>query len=78
MNSIQTKIPKIPYWLLKKMTHTSIREGYSGDIEEEFDDILNRKRKMEAVIWIWFHAIVADPSMFDVYSFPINSKCSET
>ena len=35
------KIPKIPYWLLKKMYIFDSREGFAGDIEEEFEEIVN-------------------------------------
>ncbi len=67
MNSIRNKIPKFPYRLLKKMWICSNHEGYAGDIKEEFDEILSRKGKMTAVLWIWYHAIVAIPGAFKSY-----------
>ncbi len=52
MNSIRTKIPKIPYWLLRKMSICSIHEGYAGDIKEEFDELWDRNKGLAPVIQV--------------------------
>ena len=61
------KIPKIPYWLLKKMCVFNIREGYAGDIEEEFEEISRRYGKMMAALWLWYHTITTVPGIFKLY-----------
>jgi putative ABC transport system permease protein len=67
MKDRKTRIPKFPNWLLIRLYIFNIEEGYAGDIEEEFDEILNRKGRMRAVFWIWTHAIVAIPKTLQLY-----------
>lgn len=55
------KIPKIPYWLLKKLTMSGYDEGFSGDIEEEFELRVCSKGKRDAYRWIWVHGLLAIP-----------------
>jgi len=62
-------IPKIPYWLLKRLNVFGIREGYTGDIEEEFEERVRLEGKRNAILWIWFHAIVAIPRALQIYLF---------
>ena len=57
----KARIPAIPRWLLKQICVSGIDEGYSGDIEEEFNEILNRRGRVKAVFWIWFHAAMGIP-----------------
>ena len=67
MGKIEWEIPRFPYWLLKKLYVFGFWEGYAGDIEEEFDGIVNREGRRKAVLWIWFHAIAAVPKAFRSY-----------
>jgi putative ABC transport system permease protein len=57
----KARIPAIPLWLLKQICVYGADEGYSGDIEEEFMEILNHKGRTKAVVWIWFHAAMGIP-----------------
>jgi putative ABC transport system permease protein len=61
MHEMKVKVPKIPYWLLKKMAIFSIHEGYSGDIEEEYDEVVKHKGRRKAILWIWYHAMIVVP-----------------
>lgn len=67
MRKNECKIPRFPYWLLKKLYVFGFWEGYAGDIQEEFDGIVNRDGKKRAIIWIWFHAIAAIPKACQSY-----------
>lgn len=69
MKDKKPRIPGIPYWLLKQIYSFDIEEGYAGDIEEEFHEILLRKGRKKAVIWIWIHAITAIPKTVQLYLF---------
>jgi putative ABC transport system permease protein len=59
MESKKSRIPGIPCWLLKRTYILDIEEGYIGDIEEEFHEILNNKGRRRAFVWIWVHAAMA-------------------
>jgi putative ABC transport system permease protein len=61
MNQGKTRIPKIPYWFLKRMYSFDNADAYTGDIEEEFTQIQKCQGKNKARRWIWFHAIAAFP-----------------
>ncbi|UCC40971.1 MAG: ABC transporter permease, partial [Candidatus Aminicenantes bacterium] len=67
MRDKKPRLPRIPYWLLKQMYAFDIEEGYAGDIEEEFNEILLRKGRKKAVSWIWIHAIMAIPKTMQLY-----------
>ena len=40
MVKVEGKMPRFPYWALKKCTIFGCREGFAGDIEEEFEERL--------------------------------------
>jgi len=61
MNAKKSRIPKIPFWLLKHFYSFDNRDAYSGDIEEEFAEIQKCQGRTKAKCWIWFHAIAAIP-----------------
>jgi len=44
-----------------------IHEGYAGDIEEEFEERLRHEGKRRAIMWIWFHALIAVPGAIKSY-----------
>ena len=67
MRKNECKVPRFPYWTLKKLYVFGYREGYAGDIEEEFDDIVNREGRRRAIFWIWFHTIAAVPKAIRSY-----------
>ena len=43
MNKNKTHLPKFPYWLLKKIFMYDDSESYTGDIEEEFNEIIKEE-----------------------------------
>jgi putative ABC transport system permease protein len=61
MNKKKSRIPRIPYWLLKHIYSFDNKDAYSGDIEEEFSEIQKCQGRDKAKRWIWFHAIAALP-----------------
>ena len=67
MNVPKSKPPKFPYWFLKKFSFLGIREGYIGDIEEEFEERIRQEGKRKAIFWIWFHTAAAVPRAFKSY-----------
>ena len=67
MKKNKTRLPQVPYWLLKKIYILDLEEGYSGDIEEEFQNILIHKGRRKAVIWIWIHAVAALPKSMKLH-----------
>ena len=67
MKNKRVGIPKFPFWLLKKMYIYGIKEGYAGDIEEEYDEILRQDGRIKAALWIWFHTIIAIPKTLQLY-----------
>lgn len=66
MDEIKNKMPGLPYWILKKCVF-GMKEGYAGDIEEEFEERIWQEGKRKAIVWIWFHAMVAVPKTFKIY-----------
>ena len=67
MPRVHPKIPKLSYWLFKKLMPFGIHEGYAGDIEEEFEERIRLEGRRKAVVWIWFHALTAIPKAFHSY-----------
>jgi ABC-type antimicrobial peptide transport system permease subunit len=61
MHKNEIKIPKIPYWFLKRICSHDNADAYSGDIQEEFAQIQKCQGTIKAKRWIWFHAIAAVP-----------------
>jgi predicted permease len=61
MNAKKRRIPRIPDWILKRVYSYDTVDAYSGDIEEEFQEIQKSKGRAKARCWIWFHAIFALP-----------------
>jgi predicted permease len=61
MSEKRARIPRIPYWFLKKIYSFDNADAYSGDIEEEFAEIQKCQGRAKAKRWIWFHAIAAIP-----------------
>lgn len=61
MKKNKSRLPRLPYLLLKKTHILDLEEGYSGDIEEEFQNIRNLKGRKMALLWIWIHALFALP-----------------
>lgn len=59
--SLRSKIPKLPYWILRKLACHSLPEGYAGDIEEEYEERVRYLGKRNTTTWIWFHALAALP-----------------
>ena len=57
----RSKIPKLPYWLLRKLACHSQPEGYAGDIEEEYAERARLLGKRKTIVWIWIHAMAALP-----------------
>jgi putative ABC transport system permease protein len=60
-SSLRLKIPKWPYWILKKLAFNSLPEGYAGDIEEEYEERIRYFGKRKTNAWIWIHALTALP-----------------
>jgi putative ABC transport system permease protein len=60
-SSLRLKIPKWPYWILKKLAFNSLPEGYAGDIEEEYEERIRNFGKRKTNAWIWIHALTALP-----------------
>lgn len=56
-----SKIPKLPYWILRKLACHSFTEGYAGDIEEEYEERIRCRGKRNTVTWIWKHALAVLP-----------------
>ena len=52
---------RIAYRLLTWMHFADLDEGFEGDIEEDFEDRVNRLGRKNAVLWLWIHAIAAIP-----------------
>ena len=69
MRKKECKIPRLPYWALKKLFVFGYREGYAGDIEEEFHNIAKREGRRWAMCWIWYHAIAAIPGAINHFLF---------
>lgn len=61
MHTKKSRIPKIPFWLLKHIYSFDNLDAYSGDIEEEFAEIQKCQGRARAKRWIWFHAMAAIP-----------------
>ena len=61
MDEIRSRIPRIPYWLLRHCYPFENTDAYSGDIEEEFSEIQKCQGRARAKCWIWFHALAALP-----------------
>jgi len=61
MEKIECKIPRFLYWLLKRFYVFDFREGYAGDIEEEFEERVHYHGKRKAMWWIWIHMMAAIP-----------------
>jgi len=61
MDEKRSRIPRIPYWLLRHYSSFDNPEAYSGDIEEEFTEVQKCQGRAKAKRWIWFHAIAALP-----------------
>lgn len=59
----QGKITKLPYWLIRNFYDSDVREGFAGDIEEEFEERIRTRGIRNAIIWISFHAIGALPNI---------------
>lgn len=69
MTDKKSRIPSIPYWILKQTYVFDFEEGYAGDIEEEFRAIQNRKGRRKAIFWIWAHALTAIPKTLRMYLY---------
>lgn len=52
---------RIAYRLLTWMHFADLDEGFEGDIEEDFDERVNRLGRKRAVLWLWIHALAAVP-----------------
>ena len=61
MNGFKHRIPKFPFWILKRLYSFDNADAYSGDIEEEYSEIQKCQGRAKAKRWIWFHAIAALP-----------------
>jgi putative ABC transport system permease protein len=59
--SHDSKIPKLPFWLLRKLACHNQPEGYAGDIEEEYEERARFLGKRKTIVWIWIHALAALP-----------------
>lgn len=62
MKQNKNRIPQFPFLLLKQLYAFSDGDCYSGDIQEEFDEIMQSEGKRKAHSWIWVNAIRAIPS----------------
>ena len=60
-HSHDSKVPKLPYWLLRKLACHNQSEGYAGDIEEEYEERVRFLGKRKTIGWIWIHALGALP-----------------
>ena len=69
MYTSENKIPKVPYWLLKKICLFGVQEGYAGDIEEEFEEVALRDGRKKAVLWIWFYTLTSIPKTLQLALF---------
>jgi len=69
MNETGVRMPQIPFWLLKKLYLFGIQEGYAGDIEEEYEEVLMHEGQIKAFLWIWYHALIAVPRTLQCHFF---------
>ena len=67
MGKTECKIPRFPYWALKRLYVFDYRESYSGDIEEEFEERIRCQGRRKAMRWIWYHAVAAIPKAVRSY-----------
>jgi putative ABC transport system permease protein len=61
MDGKKSRIPKIPFWLMKHISSCDNPDAYSGDIEEEYSEIQKCQGRTRARLWIWRHVILAIP-----------------
>ena len=61
IKGISKGIPRILSWFLKKLCVIGMKEGYTGDLEEEFKQMATRKGRKKAVVWIWLHTVFSIP-----------------
>ncbi|MBN1898154.1 MAG: ABC transporter permease [Spirochaetes bacterium] len=69
MKKNKSCLPRLPYWLLKKTHILDFEEGYSGDIEEEYQNIRSLRGHFKAVLWIWNHALLSIPKCLKLHFF---------
>lgn len=60
---------RIAYRLLTWMHFADLDEGFEGDIEEDFEERVDNLGRINAVLWLWIHAIAAVPKFIIQLAF---------
>ncbi len=53
--------PRIPSWILSSLTHYEREYSLTGDCSEEFQQVVQQKGRIKAILWIWGQALCAIP-----------------
>jgi len=61
MKSGGSGCPVIPLRILKRIMPSGLAEGFSGDLEEEYGWIRERRGPFRANAWIWLHVLKSAP-----------------
>lgn len=67
MKKISGRRPHLPLWISKQMYLFSLKEGYSGDIEEEYWSIREDKGKIKSGLWLWGYTLKSVPILTKLY-----------
>ncbi len=67
MKKNQRKRPHLLMWISKQMYLFSLKEGYSGDIEEEYWSLRDTKGKLKSYFWLWIHTLKSLPILLKLY-----------
>ena len=55
------RLSGLPFRILQRMSGRQFKEGYDGDIREEYEKVLLERGKIRASCWIWFNTIFSVP-----------------
>ena len=64
VSRLNPNLPRIIFWILKRLYVLGQREGYIGDVEEEYYEKVESLGKRRADAWIRRHALAAIPRIF--------------
>ena len=68
MKGRRNRLPVIPSILLRRIYVLSLHEGYSGDIGEEYRQIMDKEGRKRANLWLWTQAVKSIPGYIQ-YNF---------
>ncbi|MCK5146268.1 ABC transporter permease [bacterium] len=61
-NWIHSKwLDRMAIFLLNRLSHSNMNEGFGGDVEEEFESLLHKWGSRRARRWLWYHTFMAIP-----------------